>query len=223
MSDLPSSVPAMITRTLRLCAAVLGLLLAAGADPFGHPAGLLLRDDDRSRGNPNAPLTLVEYSDYTCRFCVKFFHETWPRLNAEYVERGLVRFVYRDFPRAVQGPGLQAAVAARCAGEQGRYWQMHDHLFADESRTLSTALEGQASAIGLDPRAFNACLREGRHVEAVLKERHEGEALGFHGTPSFVLIRTDPSADGTAVALPGAFPFEVFEAQIQRLLSKSKG
>jgi protein-disulfide isomerase len=187
---------------------------------IGEGASALPTDGGRSRGNPTAPITLVEYSDFTCGFCVKFFRETWPRLNAKYVERGLVRFVYRDFPRAVQGPGLQAAVAARCAGEQGRYWQMHDRLFSSDLRTA--ALDRYAVEIGLDRQAFVACLNEGRYVAAVLRDRQEGEALGFRGTPGFVLVRTNAAETERRLAIPGAFPFEVFEQQIQRLLSSPK-
>ena len=85
--------------------------------------------DVRVRGQANAPLTLIEYSDFTCGYCLKFFKRTWPRIQARYVDTGKVRFVYRDFPRGDQGPGLDAAVAARCAGAQGQYWAMHDRLF----------------------------------------------------------------------------------------------
>ena len=88
--------------------------LMAAAVLSGQPSDLLARADDRVRGDPQAPVTLIEYSDFTCGFCLKFFRETWPRLRADYIETGKVRFLYRDFPRGFQGPGLDAAVAARC-------------------------------------------------------------------------------------------------------------
>ncbi|MFO0766031.1 MAG: thioredoxin domain-containing protein [Nitrospiraceae bacterium] len=94
--------------------------------------------DNRVRGSAEAPLTIVEYSDFTCGYCLKFFKETWPRLQAKYVDTGKVRFLYKDYPRADQGPGVAAALAARCAGDQGAYWPMHDRLFAEEAGWIPT-------------------------------------------------------------------------------------
>ena len=91
------------------------------------PPEFLIQDDDVVRGDPKAPITLVEYSDFTCHFCKKFFHDTFPKLLSEYIETGKVRFVYRDYPRGFGNP-LRAADAARCAGEQNAYWPMHDQV-----------------------------------------------------------------------------------------------
>jgi protein-disulfide isomerase len=196
------------------------LLVATSITPV-HAAGTAIRDDGRVRGNLAAPVTLIEYSDFTCGFCVKFFHETWPRLKAKYVDAGLVRFVYRDFPRAFQGPGLQAAVAARCAGEQGRYWPMHDRLFGSGSHLPPSGFEGHASAIGLNVARFSSCIRADRYVDAILRDRQEGVAFGFRGTPGFVLLGRD--ANDEPLTIPGAFPFEVFDEHIERLLWAAKG
>jgi protein-disulfide isomerase len=203
---------------------VLSLLLCAiTLSASAQGAGPVVRDDGRSRGNPKAPVTLIEYSDFTCGYCVKFFRETWPRLQAKYVEPGLVRFVYRDFPRGFQGAGLQAAVAARCAGEQGRYWPMHDRLFSGERALAPAEFDRYANAVGLSLQPFSSCVREGRHVNAILRDRDEGVAMGFRGTPGFVIVRTDAPPDEPAVTIPGAFPFEVFDEHIQRLLTAAKG
>jgi len=138
--------------------------LMAAAVLSGQPSDLLARADDRVRGDPQAPVTLIEYSDFTCGFCLKFFRETWPRLRADYIETGKVRFLYRDFPRGFQGPGLDAAVAARCAGNQGRYWQMHDRLFGDDRRLGPADLQRHAQTIGLDLPLFSKCLEEAPHA-----------------------------------------------------------
>lgn len=193
----------------------------------GQPSDLLAHADDRVRGDPQAPVTLIEYSDFTCGFCLKFFRETWPRLRAEYVETGKVRFLYRDFPRGFQGPGLDAAVAARCAGDQGRYWQMHDRLFGDD-RSLGLAdLRRHAGMIGLDQVLFSKCLEEAPHTEAIRRDLEEGVRLGFIGTPGFVLLRTQGAGQQRPIAIPGAVPFETFKKQIDRLLDatspKGKG
>jgi protein-disulfide isomerase len=176
--------------------------------------------DQRVRGNLDAPVTMVEYSDFTCGFCLKFFKETWPRLQARYVNTGKVRFLYKDYPRADQGPGLAAAVAARCAGDQGAYWPMHDRLFAERARLDQDLFLQHAKTLGLDQAGFSKCLRDGRHVQAIFQDRQEANSWGFRGTPGFVIMRSSqqPTAQEPAVAIPGAFPFESFAEEIDRLL-----
>ncbi len=196
-------------------------LLIAASVASGQVPGPLARDDGRVRGHPKAPITLIEYSDFTCGFCYKFFQETWPRLHAKYIETGKVRFLYRDFPRAFQGPGLDAAVAARCAGDQGRYWHMHDQLFGGDRRLGPADLRRHAETIGLDLPMFSKCLQEARHVEAIFRDREEGVSLGFVGTPGFVLLRTEGAGQQRPIVIPGALPFEVFQEQIDRLLKAS--
>lgn len=194
------------------------LLLAVGGALGSDAAGV----DLRVRGNSDAPVTLIEYSDFTCGYCLKFFRETWPRIQAKYVETGKVRFVYRDYPRADQGPGLDAAVAARCAGDQGRYWAMHDRLFADGGRLDAATFDRHAKALGLDAASFSTCMRDGRHVDSIFHDRREGTRWGFRGTPGFVLMLTRDGRGGdAAVTIPGAFPYQVFEEEIERLLART--
>jgi protein-disulfide isomerase len=180
--------------------------------------------DVRMRGQANAPVTLIEYSDFTCGYCSKFFKETWPRIQARYVDTGKVRFVYRDFPRGDQGSGLDAAVAARCAGTQGKYWAMHDRLFAAGGRLDKQVYLRHAVTLGLDQPAFERCLNDGRYTKAIFEDRQEANQWGFHGTPGFILVRTatEPTDKEPAVAIPGAFPFEMFAEEIDRLLANDK-
>jgi len=179
-----------------------------------------VRDDGRIRGRVDAPVTLIEYSDFTCGYCLKFFRDTWPVLQAKYVETGKLRFVYRDYPRADRGVGVEAAVAARCAGAQGQYWAMHDRLFGEGGRLDSGAFRSYAKAIGLDQVAFAQCFDERRYLESVFQDRQEANRWGFHGTPGFILMHTVGGATEKepAVAIPGAFPFEDFAEEIERLL-----
>jgi hypothetical protein len=113
-------------------------------------AGDSTETDVRTRGQANAPLTLIEYSDFTCGYCLKFFKDTWPRIQARYVDTGKVRFVYRDYPRADRGPGVDAAMAARCAGAQGQYWAMHDRLFSEGGQLDKQVYNRHAKTLGLD-------------------------------------------------------------------------
>ncbi len=199
---------------------VLTFLLCLGLGQAAVAVAGTIVDDGRIRGRADAPITMVEYSDFTCGYCLKFFRETWPRLQAKYVDTGKVKFVYRDYPRADRGPGVEAAVAARCAGAQGRYWAMHDRLFAEGGRLESTVYKGFAKTIGLDQAQFGKCFDERRHLESIFLDRQEANRWGFHGTPGFILMYTavGPTEKNPAIAIPGAFPFESFAEEIDRML-----
>ena len=199
---------------------VVGVLLLALVQ-LAEAGRDMVTEDGRIRGRADAPITLLEYSDFTCGYCAKFFQETWPRLQAMYIDTGKVRFVYRDFPRADRGIGVDAAVAARCAGAQGRYWPMHDRLFSERGRLDSGSLKNHAKAIGLDQPAFDKCFSEREFLESIFRDRQEANRWGFHGTPGFILMRTagGPTEREPAIAIPGAVPFEDFAEEIDRMLA----
>ena len=207
----------------RSAALLVGLVLAtAGVLGAGSAS---VTDDGRIQGKADAPLTLIEYSDFTCGYCLKFFKETLPKLQAMYIDTGKIKFVYRDYPRADRGVGVEAAVAARCAGAQGRYWAMHDRLFGEGSKLDSASFKTAAKSMGLDQAEFGKCLDERRHLESIFQDRREASRWGFHGTPGFILMQTlgGPTEQVPAVAIPGAFPFEAFAEEIDRMLSKVHG
>ena len=183
--------------------------------------GGVMTEDGRIRGRADAPITLLEYSDFTCGYCAKFFQETWPRLQAKYIDTGKVRFMYRDYPRSDQGVGVEAAVAARCAGAQGQYWPMHDRLFSERGRLDSGSFKGYAKAIGLDQTAFARCFDERQYLESIFQDRQEANRWGFRGTPGFILMRTasGPTEKEPAIAIPGAVPFQDFAEEIDRMLA----
>jgi len=182
-------------------------------------------DDGRVMGRADAPITLIEYSDFTCGYCVKFFKETLPQLQAKYIDAGKIKFVYRDYPRADRGVGVEAAVAARCAGAQGQYWAMHDRLFGAGRRLDPGAFKGFAKSMGMDVVAFQKCFDERRHLESIFQDRQEANRWGFHGTPGFILMKTAtaPTEKDPAIAIPGAFPFDEFAKEIDLMLSKISG
>jgi len=193
-----------------------------GSFSFGTTTDFLIRADDVVRGDPNAPVTVLEYSDFTCGFCVKFFHETFPRLLAQYIDTGKVRFVYRDFPRSPNGPALHSALAARCAGDQQAYWPMHDRLFNSGRQFDLPTLRNNAKELDLNLDQFSECLESQRHMEDIYKDRIEGGNLGIRGTPGFVLFLTDLSQESEVILIPGALPFEVFEEEIEKLLKSTQ-
>ena len=154
------------------------------------PASIAPADDALILGDPNAPVTVVEFSDYQCPFCARHFQETWPRLKAEFVDTGRVRFVFKDYPLTdIHPQAPKAHEAARCAGEQDAYWTMHDRLFAGQAEWASRSdhvaiFKGYAAELRLDTVAFDECLDSGRWTGAVNADLAEGAGLGVQGTPT---------------------------------------
>lgn len=171
-----------------------------------------------SLGDPDAPVVIVEYADFQCPFCGAFAREVKPQLEAAYVATGEVRFEWRDF--AWMGPESTAAAgAARCAAEQGRFWEYHDRLYAapvaPNSGTFGRErLLANASEVGLDAAAFGACLDDRRHHAAIEADTAAAAGLGLTGTPTFVI------GDQRIV---GAQPFEIFAQAIDAALAAEGG
>ena len=192
---------------------LMGIPLSEGKAPE-----FLIQADDVVRGDPKAPITLLEYSDFTCHFCKKFFQETFPKLLTEYIETGKVRFVYRDFPRGFGNP-LRTANAARCAGEQKAYWPMHDRLFNSGGQFDPDSLKQYATELQLNSQEFSQCLASHRYMQDIEKDLQDAGALGIRGTPAFVLFPTQVPEDPNLILIPGAFPFETFKEEIDKLLN----
>lgn len=178
----------------------------------------LIQADDVVRGDPKAPITMLEYSDFTCHFCKKFFHDTFPKLLSEYIETGKVRFVYRDFPRGFGNP-LRAADAARCAGEQNAYWPMHDRLFNSDGQFSPENLNQYATELKLKKGQFSQCLDSHKYFADIEKDLKDAGSLGIRGTPAFVLFPTNVPDDPNLILIPGAFPYETFQEEIEKLLN----
>lgn len=173
-----------------------------------------LAKDGPMRGSDKAPVTLIEFSDFRCSFCRKFWQTTLPLLDKKYISTGKVKFVYRHF--AILGkPSEASAQAAECAGEQGKFWEYHDKLFASAGSPLAFTdgkLKGYAKELGLKSQTFNQCLDSGKHLRKVEGETAIAALLGARGTPAFFL---------NGQMLVGAQPFEIFEAVIEKELKKS--
>jgi protein-disulfide isomerase len=165
-------------------------------------------------GNKNAPVTMVEFTDYQCTFCQRFHVTTFPEIRKKYIETGKVRFISRDFPLDFHANAANAAEAARCAGDQNQFWEMRDRLVANPSKLSETDLAAHAGAIRLDSAEFRKCLDSGKHRSAVQQDMAEAARLGIQGTPSFVIGRSTPDGvDGVIVV--GARPLTVFEEKFK--------
>ena len=170
-----------------------------------------LMDDDAVQGDANAPVTMIEFADYQCPYCVRFYTDTLPQIEKQYVETGKVKIVYRDFPLSSLHPYAEkAAEAAECAGEQGKYYEMHDLLFEKGVNGGAETYKGYAADLGLDTSKFNTCLDSGAMEGEVSKDLQDGANAGVRGTPAFVI-------NGQLVS--GAQPFSVFQQVIESALN----
>jgi len=185
------------------------------------PLTEILAPSTPTLGDQKAPVLIVEFSDFTCGYCGRFYRETLPALKAEYLDAGKVRFAYRDYPRDTEGVGLVAAHAARCAGEQGQFWGMHDRLFDQHARLGTGIIVKLARDLKLNEKTFAACMDSEKHVSAIMADRELATTtLGFHGTPGFLIVRTDGHRFADALMIPGAVPYATFQKEIERLLKK---
>ncbi len=194
--------------------------LAQPSRPSASVEAKVALGDSPMLGKGDAPLTLVEFSDYQCPYSGRFAETTLPTLKRDYVEGGRLRYVFHDFPLDRLHPqARKAAEAARCAGEQGRYWEMHDVLFQHQQGLQSEQLRDYAEQLGLDGTAFAACLDSGKYQAVVQREYTEGLALGVRGTSSFVLGKTRADNTVEGVLFTGARPLDEFRQAMDRLLT----
>ena len=161
-------------------------------------------------GSNDAPITLVEFGDYQCHFCNKFFHETEFNIVKNYVETGKVKIIFKDF--TIIGPdSIGAAQAAHCANDQGKFWEYHDELYnnytgENNGWAASENLVTFAQNIGLNENEFTQCMSEGKYRELVEASSNDARNLGITGTPAFFVI----SPDNKITRISGAQPYEVF-------------
>ena len=171
-------------------------------------------DDDPVKGDEDAPVTIIEFSDFQCPFCQRFFEQTLPQIKTNYIDTGKVNIVYRDFPLDSLHPQARpAAIAAECADEQGKFWEMHDLLFEKQqewSGVGSTLFKQYAKDLGLDSSKFDSCLDSRKYEDEVQSDLDDGVNAGVQGTPGFFI---------NGIPLSGAQPYSVFQAAIEQALA----
>lgn len=163
-------------------------------------------------GRKDAPVTLVEFSDFQCPYC-QAAAPTIKQVEQKFGDK--VQIVYRQFPLTSIHPfAFKAAEASLCANEQGKFWQMHDQMFQDQKKLSVSDLKATARQLGLDGKKFDNCLDSGRYVEQVQNDQKEGQRIGINGTPAMFI-------NGTIVE-GGSVPFSVLQGQIENELSRTK-
>ena len=165
-------------------------------------------DGQPSIGPSNAPVTIVEFSDYQCPYCQVWYQQVYQQLLSSYPNK--IRFVYRDLPLPMHPEAIPAAQAADCAGEQGAYWKYHDALFTQQYGLSRAAYEQYAAGLGLDGTAFSTCLDSQRYLSKVQANASDAASVGLNSTPSFVI---------NGRVLIGALPFADFKAVVDEELA----
>jgi protein-disulfide isomerase len=167
-------------------------------------------------GNKDAPITMVEYTDYQCPFCRQFHITSFEELKKNYIDTGKVRFYSKDLPLDFHANALKAAQAARCAGEQGQFWKLRDTMSTNADKLQTENIIAWAKDLKMDTSALQACIDSGKYKNAVQGDVMEAMKIGANGTPSFILGKSTPDGvDGELIV--GAMPYAVFDQKLKDL------
>ena len=179
----------------------------------------LLLDGEPAMGSPNAPLTIVEFSDFECSYCRRFHNQVLSQLKEQYVSTGLVRFVHKDLPLPFHEQAKPAAAAARCAGEQNRYWEMYAALFDQQTCLTCKGATGIANELGLDKDRLQSCMQSEVTVAMINANISEANLHNIRATPTFVIGPTRHDGKHHGDIFEGAMPWPRFKALLDQQLS----
>jgi len=169
-------------------------------------------------GNPNAPITLVEFGDYQCHYCHVFFESIEGKIMKNYIETGKVKMIFKDY-NIIGKDSVKASQGAHCANDQGLFWEYHDRLYSNwtgENNGWASGanLANYAQDIGLEMNQWTDCMSQQKHSKTILDSNEDAKKLQLTGTPAFFVI----NSDGQVSKLFGAQPFEVFERIFNEIL-----
>ena len=175
----------------------------------------------RINGAADAGVVVVEFSDFQCPFCARHATGTYRDIVRTYVDTGRIRYAFVDFPiESLHPNAFRQHIAAACAADQGRFWKMHDRLFADQQATDPGALVAHANAVGLDAAAFSACLHAQNSDGDIRLAMQLGASLGVTGTPTFLIgVATAGQKLRVTQVITGAKSFSVFQEAIDAALA----
>ena len=170
-------------------------------------------------GRADAPLTMVEFTDLQCPFCRQYATVTFEQLRKDWIDTGRLRYISRDFPLDFHPQAMSAARAARCAGDQGKFWEMRMSLMRNANLLSPDYINRTAADLKLEPKAFAGCIASTKFDLDIQADLQEGSRIGVNGTPTFVLGQTNPaSLEGPVIV--GAMPYAQFDAKLKELLGK---
>jgi protein-disulfide isomerase len=187
------------------------------------PPSMLGTQGESFRGDTSATVAIVEYADFECPYCGQYEHDIYPHIAKDYVETGKVKYFYRDLPLPMHPHAMIAARAARCAGEQGKYWEMHDSLFAKQNTIREADMPGRAQELGLDTQKFSECLSSDRYTDQIKQSAMEAQKMGIGGTPTFFIGKIGSNGEVTDLkTIIGTRPYDAFKSAIEDTLDATK-
>lgn len=178
------------------------------------------------QGPKDAKFVIVEFSDFQCPFCGRYATQTYSQVIDDYVKTGKVKYVFRDFPLEQLHPNAaKAAEASHCAEDQGKFWDLHDRMFKNQSALDAKEMLGHATVLALDVPKFQQCLESGKYTAKVKKDQEDGAKVNVKGTPTFFFGTVDPK-DPTKIKavsmFSGAQPYQQFKDAFDKLMSPPK-
>jgi len=192
----------------------------AAPAPVSDKVSMAFTPGGFSVGQENAPLVLIEYTDYQCPFCQRYHNDSFAQIKTNFIDTGKIRYISRDFPLPFHENARRSATAARCAAEQGKFWELRHTMIVNANQLQADKLGGYAQAASMDVPKFQACVDSDKYRAAIDKDIAEGSAAGVSGTPSFVLGRVE-NGQLQGVRMVGAMPYAQFEAKIQDMLKQT--
>jgi len=171
-------------------------------------------------GADSAPVTLVEFIDYNCHFCKKFYNDSLPKLKSEYIDKGLLNVIIKDFPRSDNPKHLSTFQAVHCADNQGKFLEMHNRMLQYPSELSLNVLFKIAKGINLEESDFTKCMKQPEYLLALKKSVIDSKNIGIQATPSFIIGKQKDKETFQGYKVRGAQPVFVFQQKIDQLLKE---
>lgn len=193
---------------------------------IGRPRPIIDLTGAPQKGNPEALVALVEFSDYECPFCIRHFRETMPLLEKNYIETGKILYAFRDFPIDQLHPqAIRAHEAAQCVGslQPAKFWDMHNQMFGAPAQHTPEALEASAVGLGIEAGAYRECIASGRTTPGIRATGEQASSFGANGTPAFFIGVIDKATNQVKItrAISGAVPFAQFAQALEAAIAQS--
>ena len=196
---------------------------ATATTPVKQPATIDIQAAP-SQGDSAATIAIIEYGDFECPACGMYWKEVYPQIEANYLRTGKIKYFFRDLPLTMHPHAIPAARLAHCAGEQGKFWEMHDTLFANQAALGEKQASERARGLGVDMAKLNQCFGSDKYSDDIRKSASEAQGMGVNGTPTFFLGIVDANGQTISVkrTIPGAYPYLIFKSYLDELLASKK-
>lgn len=191
----------------------------SGPQPPAPPSTLATQNES-FQGDSDAAVAIVEYADFECPYCGQYEHDIYPQISRDYIQTGKVKYFFRDLPLPMHPHAMLGARAAHCAGEQGKYWEMHDSLFAKQNTIREADMPGRVQELGLDAAKFSECLSSDRYADQIRQSAMEAQKMGIGGTPTFFIGKIGSTGEVTDLkTIIGTRPYDIFKSAIEDSLA----